>query len=59
MIECLYENYKTHAQFPHGTHRPADLLVRLRGLDSDLLDMDRHAIAVIIIKQPYRPLEFD
>jgi hypothetical protein len=46
MIARLYPNYETHALVPRSTDRTADLLVLIRGLDSDQLEMARHAIDV-------------
>jgi hypothetical protein len=48
MIACLYPNYKTRALVLHSTDRPADLLVLVRGLDSDQPDMARHAVDVTV-----------
>jgi hypothetical protein len=48
MIARLYPNYETRALVPHSTDRPADLLVLVRGLDSDQPDMARHAIDVTV-----------
>jgi hypothetical protein len=46
MITRPYPNYKTRPLVPHSTDRPADLLVLIRGLDSDQPNMARHAIDV-------------
>jgi hypothetical protein len=48
MVARLYPNYETRALVPHSTDRPADLLVLIRGLDSDQPDMARHAIDVTV-----------
>jgi hypothetical protein len=48
MIARLYPNYETRALVSHSTDRPADLLVLVRGLDSEQPDMARHAIDVTV-----------
>jgi hypothetical protein len=48
MIACLYLNYETRALVLHSTDRTADLLVLVRGLDSDQPDMARHAVDVTV-----------
>jgi hypothetical protein len=48
MIVRLYPKYETRAVVSQGTDRAADLLVTLRGLDCDQLDMGRHAIDVTV-----------
>jgi hypothetical protein len=48
MIARLYPNYETRVLVPHSTDRPAGLLVLIRDLDSDHLNMALHAIDVTI-----------
>jgi hypothetical protein len=48
MIARLYPNYESRALVPHSTDRPADLLVLVRGLDSDQQGMARHTIDVTV-----------
>jgi hypothetical protein len=48
MIARLYPNYETRALVPHSSDRPADLLVLVRGHESDQPDMARHAIDVTV-----------
>jgi hypothetical protein len=48
MIAHLYPNYEARALVPHSTDRPADLLVLVRGHDSDQPNMGWHAIYVTV-----------
>jgi hypothetical protein len=48
MMLRLYPNFETCALVLHSTDRPEGLLLLARGLDSDQLDMGRHAIDVTV-----------
>jgi hypothetical protein len=48
VIARLDPSYETRALVPHRRYRSADLLVLIRGLDSDQLDLVRHAVDVTV-----------
>jgi hypothetical protein len=48
MMLRLYPNFETCALVLHSTDMPEGLLLLARGLDSDQLDMGRHAIDVTV-----------